>query len=70
VDSLSNPLPDWFPDGTRYVVEGRGGDRGPLRIRLRYLEFPDGRRVALPADGAAGRGRRRSRRGRRATARK
>jgi hypothetical protein len=27
------------------VVEGRDG-----RIHLRYLEFPDGRRVKLPSD--------------------
>ena len=70
MDSLSTRLPDWFPEGTRYVVEGRGGDRGPFHIHLRYLEFPDGRRVALPADGAPGRGGRRRLRGRRATARK
>jgi hypothetical protein len=38
-------LPTHFPVGTRYVVEGRGG-----RIRLHYLEFPDGRHVDLPAD--------------------
>jgi hypothetical protein len=41
-------LPSRFPIGTRYVIEGRGG-----RIRLRYLEFPDGRKVDLPADLAA-----------------
>jgi hypothetical protein len=70
VGSLSTRLPDWFPEGTRYVVEGRGDERGSLRIHLRYLEFPDGRQVPLPADGAAGRGGRRRRRGRRNTARK
>jgi hypothetical protein len=43
-----NRLPSRFPVGTRYVIEGRGG-----RIRLRYLEFPDGRKVDLPADLAA-----------------
>jgi len=43
-----NHLPSRFPVGTRYVIEGRGG-----RIRLRYLEFPDGRKVDLPADLAA-----------------
>jgi hypothetical protein len=43
-------LPSRFPVGTRYVIEGRGGDRGRLRIHLRYLEFPDGRHVDLPAD--------------------
>ena len=46
--SQVNRLPSRFPVGTRYVIEGRGG-----RIRLRYLEFPDGRKVDLPADLAA-----------------
>jgi hypothetical protein len=42
-------LPDRFPVGTKYVIESHGG-----RI-LRYLEFPDGRHVALPAgERAAG----------------
>jgi hypothetical protein len=41
-------LPSRFPVGTRYVIEGRGG-----RICLRYLEFPDGRKIDLPADLAA-----------------
>jgi hypothetical protein len=41
-------LPSRFPVGTRYVIEGRGG-----RISLRYLEFPDGRKIDLPADLAA-----------------
>jgi hypothetical protein len=41
----ADPLPSRFPDGTRYVVEGRNG-----RIHLRYLEFPDGRHIDLPAD--------------------
>ena len=49
-------LPDRFPVGTRYVIEGRGG-----RIRLRYVEFPDGRHVDLPADPAPRRARTRSR---------
>jgi hypothetical protein len=46
---MSSPaacLPTRFPVGTRYVIEGRAG-----RIQLRYLEFPDGRRVDMPADG-------------------
>jgi hypothetical protein len=43
----ADPLPDRFPNGTRYVVEGRNG-----RIHSRYLEFPDGRHIELPADGA------------------
>lgn len=41
-------LPSRFPVGTRYVIEGRNGS-----IRLRYLEFPDGRKVDLPADLAS-----------------
>lgn len=38
-------LPSRFPVGTRYVIEGSGG-----HIHLRYLEFPDGRQIQLPAD--------------------
>jgi hypothetical protein len=57
-------LPDQFPVGTRYVIEGRGG-----RIHLRYLEFPDGRQIELPAE-LAGRGRSRSGRSARALRRK
>jgi hypothetical protein len=38
-------IPNRFPVGTRFVIEGRGG-----RIHLRYLEFPDGRQVVLPAE--------------------
>ena len=37
-------LPSRFPVGTRFVIEGHGG-----RIHLRYLEFPDGRQIQLPA---------------------
>jgi len=39
-------LPDRFPVGTRFVIEGRNG-----RISSRHLEFPDGRQVVLPAEG-------------------
>jgi hypothetical protein len=56
-------LPSRFPVGTRYVIEGRGG-----RICLRYLEFPDGRKIDLPADLAA-RTKARSAPGRRASSR-
>lgn len=35
-------LPSRFPVGTKFVVEGRGGDV------KRYLEFPDGTKVTLP----------------------
>ena len=39
-------LPSRFPVGTRYVIEGSGGGH----IHMRYLEFPDGRQIHLPAD--------------------
>jgi hypothetical protein len=48
MDRLAGHLPKHFPVGTRYVVEGRGGGDGQLLIRLRYIEFPDGRQVNLP----------------------
>ena len=41
-------LPRRIPAGTRYVIEGRGGF-----IKSRYIEFPDGRHIDLPADLAA-----------------
>jgi hypothetical protein len=41
-------LPREFPEGTRFVVEGRPGSDGKTRIVSRYLVFPDGRRVDLP----------------------
>jgi hypothetical protein len=72
MSSFADRLPNRFPVGTRYVIEGRGGGEGRLRIHLRYLEFPDGRQVDLPVEmpvDLAGRTRQR-RRGRRATARK
>jgi hypothetical protein len=60
--SLATCLPDRFPVGTRYVIEGRGCE-GRFHVHLRYLEFPDGRRVALqlepPLDVARRRRRRR-----------
>ena len=69
-DSLADRLPNRFPVGTRYVVEGLGGGEGRLRIHLRYLEFPDGRHVDLPVDLAARTRSRRRRSSRRAKGRK
>ena len=40
-------LPSRFPEGTRFVIEGRAG-----RINLQYLEFPDGRHIELPTPPA------------------
>ena len=38
----ANRLPNRFPVGSKYVVESCG-----LVVR-RYVEFPDGRKIALP----------------------
>ena len=43
--SAAERLPSRFPVGTRFVIEGKGG-----RIHKRYVEFPDGRQVALPLE--------------------
>lgn len=39
----TNRLPTRFPDGAKYVLESHGG------MVRRFVEFPDGRRVTLPA---------------------
>jgi hypothetical protein len=46
----SSSLPTRFPVGAKYVVEGRGGDDGQLRVFSRYVLLPGGRRIKLPAD--------------------
>ncbi len=46
--SRSSELPTRFPVGTRYVVEGSRLLQGGLRVRSRFLEFPDGRHLDLP----------------------
>ena len=64
--SFVDRLPDRFPVGTRYVIEGSGGGEGRLRVHARYLEFPDGRQVNLPSElpvDLAGRAQQRRRRG-------
>jgi hypothetical protein len=60
-------LPIRFPQGTRFIIEGIAG-----RIKSRYLEFPDGRHVVLPAQPADSLSPRRERRaaGRKSGARK
>jgi hypothetical protein len=56
VRSAAARLPSRFPVGTRFVIEGRGG-----RIQSRYLEFPDGRQIVLPAEARSRAGSRRRR---------
>ncbi len=43
-------LPDDFPVGTRYVVEGKTNAKGVLRVSARFVVFPDGRRIDLPLE--------------------
>ena len=43
IDRQSSPLPKRFPVGARYVVEGRGGEDGHLRVFSRYIVLPGGR---------------------------
>jgi hypothetical protein len=45
-------LPKRFPVGTTYVVEGRGGEDGHLRVFSRYVVLPNGERINLEADFA------------------
>jgi hypothetical protein len=70
MSAFADDLPSRFPVGTRYVIEGRGGGRGALRIHLRYLEFPDGRHIELPVDVAHRTQAQRRRGGRRTRTRK
>jgi hypothetical protein len=50
IDRHSNPLPKRFPVGARYVVEGRGGEDGHLRVVSRYVVLPGGQRINIPSD--------------------
>jgi hypothetical protein len=47
---LKSPLPRSFPVGAKYVVEGRGGKDGELRISRRYVVLPTGRRIDVSVD--------------------
>ncbi|HLN40058.1 MAG TPA: hypothetical protein VK337_19925 [Xanthobacteraceae bacterium] len=50
IDRQSSPLPKRFPVGARYVVEGRGGEDGYLRVVSRYVVLPSGQRINVPPD--------------------
>jgi hypothetical protein len=43
-------LPKRFPIGTTYVIEGRAGQNGHLRVFSRYIVLPSGRRVSVAGD--------------------
>jgi hypothetical protein len=49
-DSESGVLPKRFPVGARYVIEGRGGEDGRLRVFSRYVVLPGGQRINVPSD--------------------
>jgi hypothetical protein len=46
--SLSR-LPSRFPVGTKFVIEGRPAAEGQAQVYTRFLEFPDGTQLRLPA---------------------
>ena len=50
VDRQSSSLPKRFPVGARYVVEGRGGEDGHLRVVSRDVVLPGGQRINVPSD--------------------
>jgi len=45
-------LPQRFPVGAIYVVEGYGGEAGKLSVIARYVVLPGGRRINVAADPA------------------
>jgi len=45
-----NRLPERFPVGTTYVVEGQGGEHGQLLVSSRYVVLPGGQRIEIAAD--------------------
>jgi hypothetical protein len=50
IDRSSAVLPKRFPVGARYVIEGRGGVDGHLRVLSRYVVLPGGQRINVPSD--------------------
>jgi hypothetical protein len=47
--SSSSRLPSRFPVGTKFVIEGKRRGEGQVHVFSRYLEFPDGTFLPLPA---------------------
>ncbi|MFY9686147.1 MAG: hypothetical protein WAJ88_10155 [Pseudolabrys sp.] len=45
----SSRLPSRFPVGTKFVIEGKRHGEGQVQVFSRYLEFPDGTFLPLPA---------------------
>ncbi len=47
-----NRLPKKFPIGATFIIEGRGGEKGHLRVFSRYVILPTGERIDLGGDFA------------------
>jgi len=45
----SGGLPNRFPVGTKFVLEGRRGPEGQFQVFSRYVELPDGTHFDVPA---------------------
>jgi hypothetical protein len=64
IEPKPNRLPKAFPVGAVYVVEGKGGEHGRLKVSARYVVMPGGKRINVPPrqrETASGSGRRRLR---------
>jgi len=61
----STRLPSRFPVGTKFVIEGKRRGEGQVQVFSRYLEFPDGTLLPLPARPAERKPAARARRSRR-----
>lgn len=49
IERTPNRLPKAFPAGAVYVVEGKGGEHGRLRVSARYVMMPGGKRIDIAA---------------------
>jgi hypothetical protein len=45
-----NRLPERFPVGTTYVVEGQRGEHGQLLVSSRYVVMPGGQHIEIATD--------------------
>ena len=50
IETQIRNLPKRLPAGTVYVVEGRGGQHGNLRVSSRYVLMPNGQKVEISAE--------------------
>jgi hypothetical protein len=51
--SKQRKLPARFPVGTRYIIEGKPGTAGKLRVVTRYVLMPNGVRYDLMTQAKA-----------------